>query len=142
MGVGEMHHLDDVFGVSRDVPLTYVEREKVDQKFVGSLSRKKHIVVYGGSKQGKTCLRKRSLRESDYISVQCAGTTTRSDIYRMVLKDAGAAVDVLEKKTTRGNAKLGVTIGWKAKIPFLGDAKAESQGEISGERETERERRY
>jgi hypothetical protein len=78
--------LQDVFGVSRDVPLTYVERDDVDKKSVSSLAREKHIVVYGGSKQGKTSLRKHALPESDYAVVQCTGTTSRIDIYSMILK--------------------------------------------------------
>jgi hypothetical protein len=48
----------DVFGVSRELPLTYVEREHVDDKLLDNLTRDKHIIIYGSSKQGKTCLRK------------------------------------------------------------------------------------
>ena len=62
------HSVDDVFGVSRDVPLNYVEREAVDGKFVQSLTRSHHIVIFGSSKQGKTCLRKHCLNEDDYIT--------------------------------------------------------------------------
>ena len=56
MAAEKTNHLHEVFGVSRDTPLTYVERESVDKKFVNSLARGKHITVYGGSKQGKTSL--------------------------------------------------------------------------------------
>jgi hypothetical protein len=61
----------DVFGVSRELPLTYVEREHVDNKLLDNLTRDKHIIIYGSSKQGKTCLRKHCLQDDDYIHVQC-----------------------------------------------------------------------
>src|SRR6266545_456935 len=57
----------DVFGIARDVPANYVTRPDVDGKFIESLTRDKHVVVFGSSKQGKTCLRKYNLVEGDYI---------------------------------------------------------------------------
>ena len=50
--------VEDVFGMSRNVPLNYVERENVDDVLKNNLERKKHITIFGSSKQGKTCLRK------------------------------------------------------------------------------------
>jgi hypothetical protein len=47
----------DVFGVSREIPLTYVERTNVDNKLLENLTRDKHVIIYGSSKQGKTCRR-------------------------------------------------------------------------------------
>ena len=44
----------DMLGIQRDVPLNYVPRSHVDTVFIDSLTRSKHIVVYGSSKQGKT----------------------------------------------------------------------------------------
>ena len=54
----QKYQLNDVYGISRDVPLNYVERVEVDKKFVDNLERDKHITIFGSSKQGKTCLRK------------------------------------------------------------------------------------
>ena len=71
--MSEIRLIEDVYGVSRDLPLTYVEREHVDKVFISSLSRRKHIVIYGGSKQGKTSLRKYALNEDDCIVIQCQG---------------------------------------------------------------------
>ena len=44
-----VHMTDDVFGISRDLPMNYVAREKVDTKFVENITREKHIVVFGSS---------------------------------------------------------------------------------------------
>jgi hypothetical protein len=56
--VSKHYTTDEVFGVGRDLPLNYVSRKEVDDRFVGDLSREKNIVIYGSSKQGKTSLRK------------------------------------------------------------------------------------
>lgn len=70
----KLARVDDVYGVTRDVPLNYVERENVDGKFINCLSQDKHVIIFGSSKQGKTCLRKNGLPETDFILVQCQNT--------------------------------------------------------------------
>lgn len=42
--------LRDAFGVGREMPLNYVERQEVDNKLIESLTRDKHVVIYGSSK--------------------------------------------------------------------------------------------
>ena len=49
----DSYKLDEVFGISRDLPLNYVERDHVDNQLKECLKRKQHIVIYGSSKQGK-----------------------------------------------------------------------------------------
>lgn len=56
-----IHKTRDVFGITRGLPLNYVTRNDVDGKFIDSLTREKHLIVHGGSKQGKTSLRKYNL---------------------------------------------------------------------------------
>jgi hypothetical protein len=102
---------DAVYGITRDVPLNYTTRPNVDEKFVDNLTRQKHIVVYGSSKQGKTCLRKHCLNESDYIHVQCSNRWTLEDIHANVLKRAGFKIEQSEKKTTSGKNKIVASIG-------------------------------
>jgi len=101
---------DAVYGISRDVPLNYTTRPGVDEKFVDNLTREKHIVVYGSSKQGKTCLRKHCLNESDYIHVQCSNKWTLEEIHANVLKRAGFKVEQSEKKTSSGKNKIVASI--------------------------------
>ena len=102
----ETVNVDDVFGVVRDVPLNYVPREKVDQAFVEALSRTKHIVIYGGSKQGKTCLRKHCLPDDDYIVVQCSNRWSVADINSNILKRAGYEITQSTATTATGRQKL------------------------------------
>jgi hypothetical protein len=101
---------DSVYGISRDVPLNYTTRPNVDEKLVDNLTREKHIVVYGSSKQGKTCLRKHCLNESDYIHVQCSNKWTLEEIHANVLKRAGFKIEQSEKKTTSGKNKIVASI--------------------------------
>lgn len=99
-------NVDEVFGVVRDIPLNYVPRDKVDQAFVEALSRTKHIVVYGGSKQGKTCLRKHCLQDDDYIVVQCSNRWSVADVNSNILKRAGYEISQSTAITVTGRQKL------------------------------------
>ncbi len=98
--------IDEVFGISRDLPLNYVDRTDVDEKLLENLTREKHIVVYGSSKQGKTSLRKHCLEESDYIVVQCSNKWSIEDILANILKRAGFKITQSEKKTISGKNKI------------------------------------
>ena len=41
------YELSEVYGLSRDVPVNYVERNSVDNKLRENLTRKKHITIFG-----------------------------------------------------------------------------------------------
>ena len=100
----------DVFGIQRNLPLNYIERE-ADKVFVDSLNRDHHIVIFGSSKQGKTCLRKKNLTEDQYITVHC---NHKMDLYQLninILKQAGFNVQVSETKTINGKSKVSVGLG-------------------------------
>ncbi|HAR73013.1 MAG TPA: hypothetical protein DCR77_06345 [Flavobacteriaceae bacterium] len=122
----------NVFGIQRDVPLNYVERD-ADNVFNDSLNRGHHIVIFGSSKQGKTCLRKKNLEDDQYITVHC---DNKMDLYNLninILKQAGFTVQVSETKTINGKAKVKVGFGWN----LFGKANIES--EVEGEKGNEKE---
>ena len=122
----DKYYTDDVYGIVREVPLNYVARQSVDEKFIEDLSRDKHIVIYGSSKQGKTCLRKHCLSEDEYILVQCSNRWTLSDLHTHVLKRAGFEVTQSETRATSGRNKIMATLS--AKIWGSGvDAGAETE---------------
>jgi len=100
------HRTDSVYGIARDVPLNYVARDSVDMSFIESLSLDKHIVIYGSSKQGKTCLRKHCLLDKDYIIVQCNNKWTLDSIFGQILKQAGYKIVLSERKTQTGRNKI------------------------------------
>jgi hypothetical protein len=107
----------DVFGVSRDIPRNYVPRPQVDGKFIESLTRDKHVVVFGSSKQGKTCLRKYNLTESDHIVVTCSNKWDLPQIHTAILKAAGFTVEQSERRTETGSNKVAAKIGGSLKVP-------------------------
>ena len=113
----DLHHEDNdlttdaVYGITREVPLNYVTRPSADDKLIENLTRDKHLVVYGSSKQGKTCLRKHCLEENDYIVVQCSNHWTLEDIHSNILKRAGFRVTQSEKRTSTGKNKIVASLG-------------------------------
>ncbi|WP_370899454.1 hypothetical protein [Chryseobacterium gossypii] len=122
----------DVFGIQRDIPLNYIERE-ADKVFIDSLDRRHHVVIFGSSKQGKTCLRKRNLDDKDYITVHC---DNKMDLYNLnitILKQAGFTVQVSERKTINGKAKVKVGFGWN--LFGKADFESEAEGEKGNEKE-------
>ena len=116
--------LRDVFGVVRELPLSYVARDGVDQKFIDNLTRDKHIVIYGSSKQGKTTLRKHCLTEDDYIVVSCLNTMGLDDLHGAVLKQAGYRLEKTEIKTVGGHWKYGAEFHGEGRVPLLAAASA------------------
>ena len=100
------------------MPLNYVVRSHADSVLVDNLSRGRHLVIYGSSKQGKTSLRKHCLKDSDYITIHCSNKWTVSDINSAILKAAGFEVTLSENKTHTGKHKIFA----KAKLHFFGNA--------------------
>lgn len=100
------HKLSDVYGISRDVPMNYVPRDDVDGALVDSLTRDKHIVIFGSSKQGKTCLRKWNLKDEDYIVVTCSNQWDLGQLHSAILKQAGYTVDQSVTRTASGQNKI------------------------------------
>lgn len=107
--------LEDVFGLVRGLPLTYVEREHVDKPFLRAINSRKHIVIRGGSKQGKTSLRKRHLK-GNTLAIQCQIDWEIRDIHLAILRSAGFSI-VEEKATAEKTRKISLQFG----SAFLGD---------------------
>ena len=128
----KINNTKDVFGIQRDLPLNYIERD-ADEIFKDALDRKHHVVIFGSSKQGKTCLRKKNLNSEEYIVVHC---DNKMDLYNLnvnILKQAGFTVQVSETKSISGKAKVKVGFGWN----LFGKANFES--ELEGEKGNEKE---
>ncbi|PXA68523.1 hypothetical protein CTB96_18200 [Cryobacterium arcticum] len=123
--------LFDVFGVSREIPLNYVVREKVDGVFLDALTQHKHLVIHGSSKQGKTSLRKHTLPSTDYIIVTCSNKWNLAELHAAILKAAGYKLEGTTIRTTSGDLKVNAKLGAKLKLPFIGDAGAEVGTEAS-----------
>lgn len=124
-----IHRAEDVFGTNRnrDVPLNYVIRKSADERLIDSLPRGKHLVIYGSSKQGKTCLRKHCLNPEDYIVVHCSNKWAVSDVNLAILKEAGYELSQSTVRTTTGQAKVTAKAGFK-----LFGTGAEATTEASG----------
>jgi hypothetical protein len=103
--------VDEVFGTARDLPKNYVWRSHVDETFISALSKGTHVIVHGGSKQGKTSLRKKNLTENDYITITCSRSWGIAEIHEAILKAVGYQTSASESLTSSGKAKINLTIG-------------------------------
>lgn len=123
-----VHRASDVYGIGRELPMNYVVRKAVDEYFVANLTRDKHVIIYGSSKQGKTSLRKSCLQDDDYIVVHCSNKWGVADIHAAILKKVGYEVTQANTKTTTGRNKI--TAGFTAALAAVGIS-------LGGEKETE-----
>lgn len=114
MNIEVKHHASDVYGIGRELPLNYVSRPAVDDRLVENLTRDRHLVIYGSSKQGKTSLRKHCLNDEDYIVVHCSNKWSIGDLHAAILKRAGFEVTQSTTKTTTGKNKI--TAVFKTKL--------------------------
>ena len=124
----QLHKTTDVFGISRELPLNYVSRPTADDFLVDNLTRDKHLVIFGSSKQGKTSLRKHCLNNEDYIVVHCSNKWAIEDLHAAILKKAGYEVTQSSSKTTSGKSKIFA----KIKTNIFGSG-AEGGGEVENQ---------
>lgn len=120
----ELYDLKQVFGTQRNLLLNYVSRTNVDDLLNECIYRKQHVVIFGGSKQGKTCLRKKNLSNDQYILINCQAESTIQSINQQILKLAGFEVTVSKNKTVKGEAKVIASTS----LPFL----IKGTGEMGG----------
>lgn len=122
--VSHKHRLDDVFGVAREVPVNYVVRDGVDGIFVSNLARNKHIVVFGSSKQGKTCLRKYNLNDDEYIVVTCSNKWALPTLHSAILKAAGYTIEQSTTRTAEGTFKINAKVEGGIRVPLVAKGEA------------------
>ena len=115
-----IHKATTVFGISRELPLNYIERAGVDDKLMDNLTRDQHIVIFGSSKQGKTSLRKHCLKEDDYITVSCQNNLALRDLHAAILKAAGYIITASSSRAADGNTKIEASFEARLELPSLG----------------------
>ena len=111
--------LDNVFGVSRNLPLNYVARSHVDNAFLWALGQQHHIVIHGSSKQGKTCLSKKYLKDKNFVRITCSSKRTATQINEAILKEAGFSLEQSTAVTSAGDRKLNAKFEVKLKTPIV-----------------------
>lgn len=137
---GNILKTNEVFGVSNDTIQTYVQRDKVDYLFIEGLTKNKHIIIYGASKQDKTSLTNKHLKPEQYIRVNCSPNSQPTDLYRSILRQLNIEFEESRETTTTigGEAKAGVKAN--VKIPFL--VSVEAIGETGGSIDRENKKSY
>ncbi|MEZ4703952.1 MAG: hypothetical protein R3A11_01935 [Bdellovibrionota bacterium] len=129
--------LENVFGVSKDQVLSYVEREEVDGLFAEALQSDKQIVVYGASKQGKTSLVDKHLPYKQNIVVSLTPKFTLTDIYKSVLRSSGIDIETMSQKSMCTSNQAAVEANLQAKVPTLLDSGVSgSLQQVNSETET------
>jgi hypothetical protein len=122
--------VEEVFGVTPDLPKTYFSRRNVDTEFIGAFQSGKYIVIFGGSKQGKTSLRKSQLSEDRYIVVHCQNNWSIEDLHREILKQANYMM--ADAKTEKSAASEKVNAGLRGRVLGIDSEIGSSKDNTSG----------
>lgn len=130
----------EVFGVSNKQIASYIEREEVDSRFIEGLERNKHIIVFGASKQGKTALTDKHLKDDQFVRVNCSPQTTAIDIYKSILRQLEVEFEQGRTEKNLDDFSAKVSLKAKVKIPLFGSGEAGIEG--GGKSATEKDRTY
>src|ERR1700730_2032620 len=125
-----VHKVGEVFGINRELPVNYVSRQGIDDKLIDNLTQDHHIVIFGSSKQGKTCLRKLCLNDDDYIVVSCQSTMDLKQVHAAILKSAGYEMTESSTKSSDGSFKLSAKFTAKTGV-IIASGQAEGGGELN-----------
>src|SRR6476661_4836080 len=90
--------VSSIYGTSRQLPKSYLPRRRQQEELRAALSADGHMVIWGEPRQGKSSLLRHQLPGNDYSVIDCGYTQQRYDIYRMILREAGASVAVEQKR--------------------------------------------
>ena len=123
--------VSEVFGVKKEMVLSYIERDSVDNKFRDALDDDKHIIVYGASKQGKSALINKHLDVKKRISINCSTQMSTRDIYSSLLRQVGVQFESSKEATKEHGGEIGFKTVFKAFLPFVAQADAEIAGKIN-----------
>jgi Cdc6-like AAA superfamily ATPase len=114
----QVYRTGTVFGVSNEPVATYIVRETVDNVFKDGLTRNKHIIVYGASKQGKTSLTNQHLKPGEFVRVNCSDRSQPIDLYKSVLRQLSVEIVEERQEEVKIGGEVKVTLKAKIKIPF------------------------
>lgn len=128
--------VEQVFGVSKDPVLSYVEREEVDGLFVEAIKTDKQIIVYGASKQGKTSLVGKHISYKENVVVSLTPKFSLIDIYKSILSSLG--VEIITNTTVSSSSELGTNLSAKIKA-VLPVFSSQISSEISSSNSTKQE---
>ncbi|MEO9511606.1 MAG: hypothetical protein ABJN84_01630 [Flavobacteriaceae bacterium] len=123
-----MKNTIEVYGVSNEEVDSYIERSEVDDLFINGVSQNKHIIVFGSSKQGKTALTNKHLKEDELLRINCVPESRPVDIYKSILRQSRIEFEV--EKSTQTSIGFDGKGGFKAKvkIPLIADAQVDAGG--------------
>lgn len=123
--------INDVFGVNESSIASIIERTNLNNQLTESLIEKKSIIIYGGSKQGKTTLLKQKLNESEYLNVQCTNFKSIDELYKLILDLAGYDLEINKSAETTNKQTISGSAEFSGNVPLVVTAKG--GGSVSAE---------
>lgn len=118
--------VDDVFSTTIDRSINYVNRHYVDDVLFEELSQDNHVVLYGGSKQGKSWLKMKHLCSSPSDSIYCTSSFDLERLHKAIVRHLSPTQikEEVESLSEGSSECVQSSIGAKALV----------KGEVKGEK--------
>lgn len=132
----KINKTSEVFGVSNEEILSYIERKDVDDLFINGVTQNKHIIVFGSSKQGKSALVNKHLSEEKLVRINCVPKSQPSDIYKSILRQLNVQFELdTSTQTTIGFGGKG-GLKAKVKVPLVVEIEGDLEGDATKTQQT------
>lgn len=119
------YQVSDVFGIGvQSGTPAYVDRGELDLIFKRHLASNRHVSIHGGSKQGKTWLRKRGLAAEESLVVQCTTTSKASTLLEEALAQLGVTIKLTQSGKENLSGSVTGSLDTEAGSSFLAKIKA------------------
>lgn len=115
---------------SQEVTNIYLERPVVSRLLQEALKSRKHMLVYGPARQGKSTIVRRLLAEAKSVTIRASRDTAFGDMFRTYLMTLGCSVTVEQKKRKKLGSKAEIKFQWPL-ISASGSAEAGVEGEVT-----------
>jgi hypothetical protein len=133
----DKYKTEQVFGVSKDPVLSYVERKEVDGMFLEAVKTDKQVIVYGASKQGKTSLVDKHLPYKSNVLVSLTPKFQLIDIYKSILRSLDVEIVTETSKTQASSSEGSVSGKAKISLPAIGGIETGAGGKNSSSDQAE-----
>lgn len=121
--------ISKVFGVKEDPVSSIIHRHELIENIKECTIDFKHMIIYGGSKQGKSTLFTHCFDEDEYITIRCGDFKSIETLYTLILDKAGVEITVGETTENTSSINGGATA--KGQMSFLKIFSAGAEAQVN-----------
>lgn len=123
--------ISEVFGTRSEPVSSIIKREDLFNKINECKIDKKHIIIYGGSKQGKTTLFNQCFKSDEYLNIQCSNFTSIEQLYQLIIDKSNIRLLQNQTNTSTNSVNGGTEVSGGGKIPLFAQANFKGSAQVT-----------